>query len=104
MLADVPYRMPHHITVLENGRPTRIDYGETDHCCRRFAFADEWLRERGLQREGIVGHAHSRLMRSRDIVRVAGEYLASDPLLFLHPRGECEECDVARESVHVSSA
>ena len=99
VLADVPYRMPHHITVLENGRPTRIEYGETDHCCQRFAFADEWLRERGLEREGIVGNAHSRLMRSRDIVRVAMEYLGRDPLLFLHPRGECAECDISWTSV-----
>lgn len=102
-MADVPYRMPHHITVLENGRPTRIDYLETDHCCQRFAFADAWLRERGLQREGRVGNAHARLLRSRDIVRVAMEQLARDPLLFLHPRGECAECDVAWESVEASS-
>jgi aminoglycoside 3-N-acetyltransferase len=101
VIADVPYRMPHHITVLENGRPTRIDYGETDHCCQRFVLADAWLRERGLQQEGIVGRAHARLMRSRDIVRVALEHLARDPLLFLHPRGECTECDVARASVEV---
>ncbi len=99
LMADVPYRAPLHITVLENGRPVRIEYGENDHCCQRFAFADEWLRERGLQREGVVGHAHARLMRSRDIVRVALEHLARDPLLFLHPRGECEECDVAWESI-----
>ncbi len=103
VMADVPYRMPHHITVLENGRPTRIDYGETDHCCQGFAFADEWLRERRLQREGIVGSAHSRLMRSRDIVRVAIEYLERDPLLFLHPRGECAECDLAWASVEATS-
>ena len=99
LMADVPYRAPKHVTVLESGRPTRIEYGENDHCCQRFTFADDWLRERGLQREGIVGHAHARLMRSRDIVRVATEQLARDPLLFLHARGECEECDIAWESV-----
>lgn len=103
VMADVPYRMPHHITVLENDRPTRIDYGETDHCCQRFSFADEWLRQLGLQREGAVGNAHARLMRSRDVVRVAMEHLARDPLLFLHPRGECEECDLARASVEATS-
>jgi aminoglycoside 3-N-acetyltransferase len=93
LLAGVPYRVPHHCTVLENDRPVRIDYGENDHCCLRFNLADEWLRERGLQREGPVGHAHARLMRSRDIVAVAVEHLAHDPLIFLHPRGECAECD-----------
>ncbi len=93
MTAGVPYRMPHHITVLRDGVPVRIDYEETDHCCQRFALADEWLRSRGLQHEGPVGHAHARLMRSRDIVRVAVEQLRGDPLLFLHPRGTCAECD-----------
>jgi aminoglycoside 3-N-acetyltransferase len=95
LLAGVPYRVPHHLTILEEGRPVRVDYGENDHCCQRFNFADEWLRERGLQREGPVGHAHARLVRSRDIVAVALEHLARDPLLFLHPRGECAECDEA---------
>jgi aminoglycoside N3'-acetyltransferase len=93
LLAGVPYRAPHHLTVVENGRPVRIDYGENDHCCMRFRLADKWLRERGLQREGVVGHAHARLLRSRDIVAVVREHLARDPLLFLHPRGACPECD-----------
>ena len=57
LLAGVPYRIPKHITVLQDGRPVRIDYGENDHCCARFALADEWLRARGLQFEGRVGHA-----------------------------------------------
>jgi aminoglycoside N3'-acetyltransferase len=95
LLAGVPYRAPHHITVLENGRPVRLDYGENDHCCMRFQLADEWLRSRGLQREGIVGHAHARLLRSRDIVTVVREQLARDPLVFLHPRGQCPDCDEA---------
>jgi aminoglycoside 3-N-acetyltransferase len=97
--AGVPYRAPKHVTVLENDRPVRVDYGENDHCCQRFALADAWLRERGLQREGPVGHAHARLVRSRDVVSVAGEYLARDPFTFLHSRGECEECDEAWGSV-----
>jgi aminoglycoside 3-N-acetyltransferase len=104
LMADVPYRVPKHCTVLENGRAVRVDYGENDHCCQRFAFADEWLRERALQREGLVGHAHARLMRSRDIVSVAREQLARDPLLFLHARGECAECDMAWASVGGSAA
>jgi aminoglycoside 3-N-acetyltransferase len=93
LLAGVPYRALHHLTVVESGRPVRIAYGENDHCCMRFQLADGWLRERRLQREGVVGHAHARLMRSRDIVSVVREHLARDPLLFLHARGECPECD-----------
>ena len=100
LLAGVPYRMPRYCTVLQEGCQVRIDYGENDHCCERFGFADEWLRARGLQSEGRVGHAHARLARARDIAKVAVEHLARDPLLFLHPPGEgCEECDRARKSV-----
>jgi len=100
LLAGVPYRVPKYCTVLQAGRPVRIDYGENDHCCARFAFADEWLRARGLESEGPVGHAQARLVRSRDVVKVAREHLASDPLVFLHPVGSnCAECDAARKSV-----
>jgi aminoglycoside 3-N-acetyltransferase-4 len=100
LLADVPYRTPSFCTVLENGRITRLEYGENDHCCARFSFADQWLQERGLQSEGQVGHAHARLARSRDVVDVAVEHLSADPLLFLHPAGAgCEECEAARQSV-----
>jgi aminoglycoside N3'-acetyltransferase len=100
LLAGVLYRIYKHCTILENGHPIRIDYGENDHCCQRFDFMDGWLRSRGLQSEGPVGHAHARLARSRDIVRVALEHLAQDPLLFLHPPSAgCSECDEARRSV-----
>jgi aminoglycoside N3'-acetyltransferase len=100
VMAGVAYGLPHHITVLRDGTPVRIDYLENDHCCQRFALADEWLRSSGLQREGAVGHAHARLARSRDIVRLAVERLRDDPFLFLHPRGAgCADCDEARASV-----
>jgi aminoglycoside N3'-acetyltransferase len=100
LLADVPYRIPKHITVLQDGRPVRIEYGENDHCCARFALADKWLRGRGLQPEGLVGHADARLARACDIVSVAREYLARDPLLFLHSAGAgCAGCDEARSTV-----
>jgi aminoglycoside 3-N-acetyltransferase-4 len=99
LIADVPYRTPKHITDVRDGRPVRIEYLENDHCCVRFALADGWLREKGLQSEGRVGHGHARLARARDIVDAALERLARDPLLFLHPAGEgCEECDEARAS------
>lgn len=100
LIAGVPYRVPKHCTVLQDGRPIRIEYGENDHCCERFSLADEWLRARGLQSEGLVGHAHARLARSRDIVAVALDHIARDPLLFLHaPVAGCAECDEARRSI-----
>ena len=99
VLAGVPYRLPRSCMVLQDGRPVRIPYGEDDHCCARFALADEWLRKRRLQSEGPVGHAHARLARARDIIAVALEHLAHDPLVFLHSSSKCAECDEARRCI-----
>lgn len=102
LIADVPYRTTSTSTILEHGIPRRIDYGENNHCCLRFALADDWLRAAGLQREGRVGHAQARLMRARDLVRLALEHLEQDRLLFLHkPEDACAECDEARASIPV---
>jgi aminoglycoside N3'-acetyltransferase len=100
LLADVPYRVTNAFTVLRDGVPERVEYGENDHCCQRFALADGWLRAAGLQAEGPVGNAHARLFGSRDLVQLAVEKLLREPLLFLHAAGEgCVECDAARASV-----
>ncbi|HXE56650.1 MAG TPA: AAC(3) family N-acetyltransferase [Gemmatimonadales bacterium] len=100
VLADVPYRVLKSCAVVRDGRPAGIEYGENDHCCARFVLADEWLRTRGLQREGPVGPAHARLARAREIVAVALEHLARDPLLFLLPVGAgCAECGEAPDRV-----
>lgn len=97
LLAGVPYRVPKYCTVLQEGRPVRIDYDENDHCCECFALVDAWLRGRGLQSEGRVGHAQARLAHTRDIVGVVLEHLVHDPLAFLHPEdADCAECDAAR--------
>jgi len=99
-LARVPYSVPKHCTILKNGHPLRIDYREIDHCCRRFTLVDDWLRPTNLQQEGPAGHAHARLMRSRDVVAAVRERLQRDPLLFLHPRGSgCTECEEAHRSI-----
>jgi aminoglycoside N3'-acetyltransferase len=100
VLASVPYRVPKHCTILQDGRPVRIEYGENDHCGARFALAEGWLESRGLQARAQVGNAPARLARSRDIVALALEHLAADPLLFLHPPDAgCAECDAARASI-----
>jgi aminoglycoside N3'-acetyltransferase len=104
VLAQVPYGVPKYCTVMEHGRPVRIDYTENDHCCERFALVDEWLRARRLQREGRVGHAHARLLESRDVVTVVYEQLARDPLIFLHPvESGCVECDEARGTLRTKA-
>ena len=58
------------------------------------------MRERGLQSEARIGHAHARLANARDIVKVAVENLARDRLVFLHPPDAgCAECNAARQSI-----
>ena len=99
-LAGVPYAVSHPCVVEIDGTASSVMIAETDHCCVRFRLADDWLRARGLQREGSVGYAAARLCDARDIVSVAIERLTSDPLLFLCPVEEaCEECAAARASV-----
>ena len=93
-IAGVRYRQPKYATVLEDGRAKRYEYGETDHCCEKFALLDAWLGAR--QRRGRVGNAEARLARSRDIVAAALTQLRRDETVFLHPPGECGECDAAR--------
>lgn len=99
LLAGAPYRSRRHVTVLEDGRPRRIDYGENDACGRNFALVGGWLRERGLQREGPLGSGRAILARSRDIVSIVVVELRDDPCRFLCPRGTCGECDDSWESV-----
>lgn len=99
-LAGVPYSVSHPCVVEVDGVAETLMVAETDHCCRGFRVADEWLRGRNLQREGRVGNAHARLCNARDLVAVAVEYLALDPLVLLCPPGRaCEECDEARASI-----
>ncbi len=77
-----------------------IEIEETDHRCRGFARADDWLREAGLQREGLVGHAHARLANACDVVRITRARLVPDPLLFLCAAGAgCHEYDAARAGI-----
>ncbi|MGA9520584.1 MAG: AAC(3) family N-acetyltransferase [Myxococcaceae bacterium] len=100
LLAGVPYSVPMYCTVVQNGRKVRVDYGENNHCCTGFKLLDGWLRERRLQREGIVGRAAARLVRARDVVDVVCEHLLVNPTVFLHPRGsDCSECEEAWASV-----
>jgi hypothetical protein len=58
------YRRKKHVTVLRDGQPTRVDYGEIDHCCQNFQLVETWLEAEKLQRKGRVGHAEARLIRS----------------------------------------
>jgi aminoglycoside 3-N-acetyltransferase len=99
-LAQVPYSVSHPCVVLVGGQPQTFAIAETDHCCRNFRLADDWLRAEGRQREGDVGHGHARLAESKYIVAAAVARLRADPLVFLcAAAGACEECDAARASL-----
>lgn len=98
-LAGVRYRQPIYSTIVENGRRVRVDYSEADHCCQNFGLMDGWLDARSQLRRGVVGGAEARFARSRDIVHAAVEQLGANETVFLHPRGICHECDVARASI-----
>jgi aminoglycoside 3-N-acetyltransferase len=99
-MARVPYSVSHPCVVDVDGSEQTVMIAETDHCCRGFQRADDWLRARRLQREGKVGNADARLCDARVLVEVAVAELEADPLVFLCPRGTgCEECDSAHASV-----
>jgi aminoglycoside 3-N-acetyltransferase len=99
-IAKVPYSIAHPCVVQSAaGIVERVMIEETDHCCRGFARMDGWLRAAKLQREGRVGHADARLVEAKELVAVALEHLADDPLVFLcGPDAGCEECNEARAS------
>ncbi len=100
LTAGVPYRVANFITVLEDGRAKRVDYDENDHCCQNFNLTGDWLRRRGLQKDGTVGNSDAMLARSHDIVATVVEELQGNLCRLLHPRGsDCSECERAWGSV-----
>ncbi len=101
LMAGAPYRVSNHITVLRDGQPTRIDYGENDHCCIGFNKVDGWLDARGLQRQGPFGSGTARLVRAQDVTATVIDELADDKCRLLEhsPGGTCDECDRAWASV-----
>jgi aminoglycoside N3'-acetyltransferase len=98
MIAGVRYRRQKYLTVMLEGRPTRLDYREVDHCCENFNLLDGWLNP-AEQRIGVVGRAEARLVRARHVVETAVEHLRNDETAFLHPWGVDVECDEARASL-----
>jgi aminoglycoside 3-N-acetyltransferase len=99
-LAGVPYAVLNPCVLSVNGQSCTVQVPETDHCCKRFRLADDWLREAGEQREGKLGNADARIMKARDAVTAAVHHLTQDPLLFLCAVDQgCAECDRARASI-----
>ena len=98
-LAGVRYGVAKYAVVTDQGRPTRVDYLEIDHCCTNFAQMDDWLDSRSQQPRGRVGNAEARLANSRDIVAAALAELRRSETVFLHAVGACDECDLARGAI-----
>ena len=84
-IAGVRYRAEKFVTVLRHGKPARLDYQETDHCCELFNLMDGWLEPKGFLRRGPVGQGVARLADSRRIVAAVLEHLRVDERVFLHP-------------------
>ena len=93
------YRRKKYVTLLKEGRLSRFDYTEIDHCCQNFSLVDGWLESEGLQRRRPVGRAEARLVRSSDVIRVVTEKIQQNETVFLHPFSVDEECDDARLSL-----
>ena len=91
------YRRKKYVTLLKEGRLSRFDYTEIDHCCQNFSLVDGWLESEG-QRRGPVGRAEARLVRSSDDPGGHGKN-STERDVFLHPFGVDEECDDARLSL-----
>ena len=90
------YRRKKYVTLLKEGRLSRFDYTEIDHCCQNFSLVDGWLESEELQRRPPVGRAEA--VRSGDVVRVVRKN-SKNRKIFLHPFGVDEECDDARLSL-----
>ena len=101
MLAGVRYRARKVLTIWQDGRPARVAYDETDHCCARFSLLDDWLAAERGQRVGRIGRAEARLVASRLVVETAVAHLRADETVFLHPPGVDGECDAARRSLGI---
>ncbi len=98
-IARVPYSVEYPTVVEVDGRAETVMIAETDHCCRGFVIADDWLGDAGAQEVFRLGNAEARLLSSRQLVGMAVDFLAEDPLVFLcDPDAGCEQCDAARAS------
>lgn len=95
-LARVDYGLPKYSLVRDGNGFRRIDYFEAQGCCGRFVEVNTLLDRRGQQAVGPVGYGTARHVRSRDIVDAGLHLLGADRHAFLHPAGECAECDEAR--------
>ena len=102
-LGGVRYRIKKQTALIQDGKIVQVEYGEIDHCCQNFHLVDEWLTKAGKQRQGTVGQATARLMRSQDVIQVVTEQLQQNKTIFLHPWGVDEECDRARASLKWAS-
>ena len=58
------YRRKKYVTLLKEGRLSRFDYTEIDHCCQNFSLVDGWLESEGLPRRETVGRGQALVDRA----------------------------------------
>ena len=85
------YRRKKYVTLLKEGRLSRFDYTEIDHCCHELQPC-RWLAgAKGCSAAGRWAAREARLVRSSDVIRVVTEKIQQNETVFLHPFGVDEE-------------
>jgi len=93
-MAGVPYAVPNHCTVLEDGRSVRIDYGRTTTAARVRWRTVAGERAGKVEARGHATRASRALARHRRVARSTSR----DPIPLPPPaRGQCPDCAAARE-------
>lgn len=92
-LLELPDRWPD-----EDERGTRIwrEIRKTTKCSDGFVQIRPHIERAGIVRRGRVGSALAELLRSRDLVRVAGELLSEEPTALLCDDPTCVHCPTSR--------
>ena len=84
------------MTLLKEGRLSRFDYTEIDHCCQNFSLVDGWLEQYVTERRRPGGVRRRELVRSSDVISVGhGKFNKADNI---STSGVDEECDDAQLS------
>jgi len=106
VLAEVPYvQVPYRkewgdvaLMRTEDGRVEQVPMvnGERPGCSSGFVAIEPLLRDRGLQRETMIGSCRARAIPALAMLEVAVELLRRNPAALLCDNPECPHCTVAR--------
>ena len=77
------YRRKKYVTLLKEGRLSRFDYTEIDHCCQNFSLVDGWLLKEGSA-AGLVAAWRRGWSDRDDVIRVVTEKFNRTRPSFIH--------------------